>query len=132
MQELQAAQELHFWGFTLKWTWGGRVWLLQATYLLSGHRTPGPLVMPAGNSSGSDPHAGRQCLSRGGKNTESPLKHFPPTCLTSFLLVPTHSALQDYTTHPDESTRPTWTFSTCRGWFSKAGSCRTQLQTDSR
>lgn len=38
-------QELHFWGFTLQMELRRSGWLLQTLYLLSGHKTPEPLVM---------------------------------------------------------------------------------------
>lgn len=86
----QAAQELHFWGFTLQMELRRSGWLLQTLYLLSGHKTPGPLVMPAGNSGGSDPPRGETVPQQGGGKhripfktspfkTESPLKHLPPS-----------------------------------------------------
>lgn len=55
----------------------GQIWLLQALYLLSGYKTPVPLVMRAGNSSGSDPPHREIVPQQGRESTESPLKHLP-------------------------------------------------------
>lgn len=75
---------MHFWGFTANGT--GQIWLLQALYLLSGYKTPVPLVMRAGNSSGSDPPHREIVPQRGGGEHRIPFKTSPSSHFCVFPL----------------------------------------------